>query len=88
MIDLEPEEEAEEIPMDDEDIVVETKDIEIEGLDPISKLPEYIPLHGGKMKVPKNIDESKVTLHTPLLPDQIVFEGPCLGCVPLLKLED
>jgi len=40
------------------------------------------------MKVPKDIDESKVTLHTPLLPDQIVFEGPRLGHAPLLKLED
>lgn len=58
------------------------------GSDPIIKLPEYIPLHKGKTKVCKDIDESKVTLHTPLLSDQIVFEEPHLGRVPLLKLED
>jgi len=41
------------------------------------------------MKVPKDIHESKVTLHTPLLPDQIIFNEPHLGQhVPLLKLED
>jgi len=88
MIDLEKEEEAEEIPMDDEDIAMEMEYVEIEGSDPISELTEYIPPHRGKMKVPKDIDERKVTLHTPLLPDQIVFEGPHLGRVPLLKLED
>jgi len=67
---------------------VETKAIEIKGSDPISKLPEYIPLCRGKTKVPEDIDESKVTLHTTLLPDQIIFEGPRLWCVPVLKLED
>lgn len=38
--------------------------------------------------MPKDIDESKVTLHTPLLPEKIVFEGLRLGRLPLLKLED
>jgi len=71
--------------MDHEDIAVETKDVDIEGLDPISKLPKYIPPRRGKTKVPKDIDESKVTLHTPLLPNQIVFEGLHLGHVPILK---
>ncbi len=88
MINLEQEEEVEEIPMDDEDIEMDTKDVEVEGFDPICKLPEYIPPRRGKTKVSKDIYESKVTLHTPLLPDQIVFEGLCLGCVPILKLED
>lgn len=87
MIDLEPEEEAEEIPMDDEDIVVEMKATEIEGSNPISKLPKYIPPCRDKRKVPKDINEIKFTMHTPLLSDQIVFEGLCLGRVPLLKLE-
>ena len=79
-INLEPEEEEiEEIPMDDEDLGVEVEEVEVEGADPITKLPEYVPQCKGKTKVPKDIDESKVTLHTPLLPDEIVFEGPCLG---------
>lgn len=74
--------------MDDEDVGVETEDVEIEGSHPITKLPEYVPPRIGKNKVPKDIDESKVTLHTPLLLDQIVFEGTHLRHVPLVKLED
>lgn len=88
MINLEPKEvEIEDILMDDEDVGVKMEDVEIEGSDPITKLLEYVPPHRGKPRLPKDIDESKVTLHTTLLLDQIVFKGPCLGCVPLLKLE-
>lgn len=65
MIDLEVEEEVEEILMDDEDIKVEVQVIEIEGLNPISKLPEYIPPCRCKTKVPKDINESHLE-HTPL----------------------
>lgn len=64
---------------DDEDIGVEVEDIEVEGSDPITKLSEYIPLHKGKIKVPKDIDKSKVTLHIPLLPDDVFFKGLHLG---------
>lgn len=74
--------------MDDEDVGMEIEDVKIVGSDPITKLLEYIPPHKGKIKVPKDIDESKVTLHTPLLPDQFVFEGLRLVRVPLFKLED
>ena len=74
--------------MDDEDLGVEVEEVEVEGYDPITKLLEYIPLCKGKTKVPKDIEESKVALHIPLLSENIVFEGPCLGQVPLLKLED
>jgi len=81
------EEEIEDIPMDDEDLGVEVEDIEVECSAPITKLPEYVPPGKGKTKVSKDIDESKVTLHIPLLLDEISFEGPYLGQVPLLKLE-
>lgn len=64
------------------------KDIDIEGVDPISKILEYIPPRWGKVKVSKDPDEGKFLLNTPLLPDQITFEGPCLACVPHLRLED
>lgn len=88
-INLEPEEDDfEDIPMDDEDVVMEREDVKIVGSDPITKFPEYVPPCKGNAKVPKDIDESKITLHTPLLLNKIVFEGPCLGHVPLLKLED
>ena len=64
------------------------EDVDIKGLDPISKLPKYIPSRRGKAKIPKDIDESKVTLHTPLLPDKLAFEGLRLARVPHLNLED
>ena len=64
------------------------EEVEVQGFDPITKFPKYIPSHKGKTKVPKDIDKSKVSLHTPLLSDEIVFEGPRLGQVPLLKLQD
>lgn len=38
--------------------------------------------------MPKDIDESKTPLQTPLLSDDIVFDRPRLAQVPLLKLED
>ena len=38
--------------------------------------------------MPKDIDESKSSLQTSLLPDDIVFEGPHLGRVPVLMFED
>ena len=52
--------------MDEEDIDMGVDDVDVDGSDPISKLPEYIPPCKGKTKVPKEIYESKVTLHTPL----------------------
>lgn len=82
------EEEIEDIPRDDEDLRVEMKDIEAQGAKPVTKLPEYLPLPKGMTKVPKDIDTSKVPLKSPLLPDEIFFEGLCFGRVPLLKLED
>jgi len=74
--------------MDDEDLGINVEEVEVQGVDSITRLPEYIPLHKGKTKVPKEIDESKVPLQTPLLSDEIFFEGLRLGWAPLLKLED
>lgn len=45
LINLQPEEEEiEDIPMDDEDVGVEMEDIEVEGFDPITKLPKCVPM--------------------------------------------
>lgn len=74
--------------MADEDVGVDVEEVEAHGVDPITRLPMYIPLCKGKTKVPKDIDESKVPLQTHLLPDEIIFEGLHLGRVPLLKLEE
>ena len=71
--------------MGEEDVEMK---FETQGVDPITGLPKYFPPCKGKTKVPKDIDESKIYLQTPLLLDVIVFEGPHLGRVPVLKFED
>ena len=38
--------------------------------------------------MPKDLDETKSSLQTLLLPNNIMFEGTHLGCMPSLKLED
>jgi len=50
-----------------EDANMGVEDIEFEGVDPISKLPKYLPPRQGKVKVPKDLDERKISLHTLLL---------------------
>lgn len=64
------------------------KDIDTEGLDPISKLLDYIPLRKGKLKVPKDPNVGQFLLNTPLLPENLTFEGSRLAWIPHLKLED
>ena len=58
------------------------------GLDPISKLLKYIPLRKGKVKVPKDLDVGQFVLNTPLLLENLTFEGLRLAWIPHLKLED
>lgn len=79
------EEEFEEIMVDEQDVEME---VETQGVDPINRLPEYVPPHKGKAKVPKDIEESKISLQTLLLPDDIFFEGLHLGRVIVLKFKD
>ena len=57
-------------------------------MDPITRLPKYVPSCKPKSKVPKDIDEIKNPLQTPLLPNEITFDGPRLAQVPMLELED
>lgn len=88
-INLEPkEEETKDIQMDDEDVGVDLEEVEAQGVDPITQLPEYVPPQKGKAKVSKDINESNTPLQTPLLSDEKFFEGPRLVQVPLLKLYD
>jgi len=54
----------------------------------VTKLPAYVPLQKEKAKVPKDLDETKSLLQTPLLPNGIMFEGTHLGQVPSMKFED
>lgn len=64
------------------------KDIEIEGVDPLSKLLEYIPPCKGKVNVLKDLDVGQFLLNTPLLPENITFEILCLARISHLKLKD
>lgn len=64
------------------------EDIDAEGVEPMMRLPEYIPPRKGKAKVMKDLDTGKFLVSTPLLPEQVVFEGPRLSHIPLLKMED
>lgn len=64
------------------------KDIDVEGVDPISKLSDYIPPCKGKVKVTKDLDVEKFLIRTPLLLEIITFEGTCLAHIPHLKMED
>lgn len=63
------------------------EDIDIDKVDHILKLPEYIPSCQGKVKVLKDLDEGQFLLNTPLLPENITFQGSRLVCIPHLKLE-
>jgi len=86
-LDLE-EEDIEDIRMDNEDVGVDVEEVETQGADPITRLSEHVPPQKPKTKVPKDIHEIKTPLQTPLLLDEISFDGPHLARVPLLKLED
>ncbi|MCY6524806.1 hypothetical protein, partial [Actinobacillus pleuropneumoniae] len=45
-----------------------TKDVDVEGAEPITNLPQYIPPRKGKAKIPKDPDSQKFFISTPLLP--------------------
>jgi len=51
------------------------EDIDVEGVEPISKLLDYIPPCKGKVKITKDPDTKKFLIHTPLLLESITFEG-------------
>jgi len=63
------------------------KDIDVEGVDPITKLLDYIPSRKGKAKVTEDPNSEKFVIHMPLLPEKIALEGLYLAWVSLLKME-
>ena len=74
VINIETYEEEEDL----EDLIIEEDEDEgmeeeTEPAHPPTKFPTYIPPQKGKAKVPKDLDESKSSLHTPLLPDNTIF---------------
>ena len=52
-----------------------------------TKIPAYVPPRKGKTKVLKDLDETKRSLQTLLLPNGIVFEGTHLRRMPTMKFE-
>lgn len=63
-------------------------DIDTEGVNPISKFIDYIPLCKGKEKVPKDLDAGQFLVNTPLLLENLTFEGMCLSWIPHFNLKD
>ena len=64
------------------------EELDYEEGEPITNLPEYIPLWKGKMKVTKDLYSGKFMVSTPLLPEQVIFEGAFLAHNLVLKMED
>lgn len=73
------EEEIKDIHMVDEDLRVEVEEVEVYGADPITKFLECVPPCKGNTKVPEEIGKRKIPSQNPLLPNEIIFEGPGLG---------
>jgi len=65
-----------------------TEYIDAEGMEPIKKIPEYVPPHKGKVKVTKDPNSDKLSISTPLLPKKVPLEGLWLARILLLKMED
>lgn len=63
-------------------------EVETHGANPLTELSAYVPPWKGKVKGSNDIDERKTSLQTPLLPNNINFEGAHLGWVTMLKFED
>lgn len=71
---IETDEEKEDL----EDLIIakdkdEGMDEETKPAHPPTKLPAYVPSWKGKAKVPKDRDETKISLHTSLLLNNIIF---------------
>lgn len=64
------------------------EDINVEGMELLTKFPDYIGPCKGKSKVTKDPDSNKFFISMPLLQEQVPFEIPCLARIPLLNVED
>jgi len=63
------------------------EDIDAKRVEPMMRLPKYIPLQKAKDKVIKDLDTGKFIVSMPLVPMQVPFEGSRFARIPLLKLE-
>lgn len=73
---------------DEEEVHDVIEELDYEEVEPITRLPKYIPSWKGKANIPRDSDSRKFMVSTSLLPEKIPFEGTLLGCIPTLKMED
>lgn len=79
--------------MEPQDLVEEEladvlEEISVEEVEPISRLPLYLPPWMPKSKVMKDSDAIKYKVFTLLLPEDISIEGELLTRVLQMKMED
>jgi len=74
--------------LDEEELRGGIEILDSEEVEPITRFPKYIPPRKPMMKVPKDLDAMKFMVSTLLLPESVLFEGPLLGQIPNLKMED
>jgi len=67
---------------------IDAQDEDEEGVFQIPSRPPYISLCTRTTKLPKDLDTTKNTLLTPLILDEIRFDGLPLGRVPSIKFKD
>lgn len=74
--------------LDVEELGCVFEDINVEDIDPISRLPAYMPPQKSTSKVTKGPNAVKYNVFTLLLPEDIPIEGELLAWIPSLKMED
>lgn len=74
--------------LDEEEFHRDIKEMNVKEGEPITQILKYIPSCKSTTKVPKDPNNTKFMISTPLLPEKVVFDGAMLGRIPSLKLED
>lgn len=72
----------------EEDEFQRVEEFDAEEGEPITWLSKYIPSRKGKTKVTKDPNSRKFTVSTPLLLEQVEFEGTILARIIVLKMEE
>lgn len=73
--------------LDEEELHGGIDEVDLEEVQPITWLLRYIPPRKSMTKVPKDLDNTKFMVSTPLLPKSVMVEGPLLAQIPNIKME-
>jgi len=79
---------TEPLDLDEEQLHGGIREIDTEEADPITHPPPYIPPRKATAKAPKDLDSVKFMVSTPLLLENVLFEGNLLAHIPNMKMED